>query len=74
MSKPMCGTDDCRKAIAKAESLVRKAIAYKEKHGYRENLGYESDHVLDDFMETLDLTYNEKCCIRNYFYNLCGKI
>lgn len=74
MSKTLCKTDDCRKAVHKAESLVNKAVAYKETHGYRENLGYDFDKELEEYMDTLSLTYTQRASILQHFYKLCDEI
>lgn len=66
---------DYEKAIKKADTLIAKAKAYRDKHGYRENLGYDDVYKLEQYIDAhLKLTYPQECEVKNYFYKECEKI
>lgn len=56
------------------DRFINKAKAYRDKKGYRENLGYDSQPKVEDAICKLDLTYTEKCKIMDYFESECDKI
>ena len=66
--------NDYHKGLKKAKSLIVKAEQYRDKHGYRENLGYDSRPKLTSYLGTLDLAYSEQCRILDYFDNGCHGI
>ena len=54
--------------------LIRKAEMERDTKGYRENLGYDSENKLDNFMVELNLDYQQTCDIRTRFYVCCDAI
>ena len=63
------------KAMRKVDSLVTKAIEERLQKGYRENLGYDSQNELENYINFLDsLTYSDKTEIVQAFYSACDKI
>jgi len=65
---------DYKKGIKYADKLIRKAIKERDKKGYRENLGYDSENELKNYLETLNLNYFEECKILDYFERKCDRI
>ena len=65
---------DFEKGISKARSLVRSAELRRDRSGYHENLGYEDQHILENYLDSLKLTYQEHCQIITDFYKGCGAI
>lgn len=62
-------------AIKKCNALTNKAKQERDTLGYRENLGYDSENKLYDFVEGLDaLTYQDKTQIYKNFYKICDNI
>ena len=62
------------KAIRYADKLIQKAKQEKDKKGYRENLGYEFDIKLKDFLSDLSLPYRQEVKVMQYFYKQCDSI
>ncbi len=62
------------KARNKVDSLVKIAKKERDKKGYRENLGYDSIYKLEDYLETLSLSYSEKAEVTTYFHAQCDEI
>ena len=58
----------------KADFLVAQAKRERDKRGYRENLGYDAIHKLEDYLETLHLSYSGKAEVIRYFYSQCDTI
>ncbi len=65
---------DVKKAMKFADQLIKKAEQERDKKGYRENLGYDSERKLKDFISKLDLTYSDKSKVLDYFIGKCDKI
>ena len=65
---------DYMKAIKYANLLVSKATAYRDKHGYRENLGYDSQRKLESMMTCTCLSYSVKHDVMCYFIHECDNI
>jgi len=51
------------------DKLYLKCCNYRDKHGYRENLGYDQKYKFQRYMNKFDLTYQEECELSTYFYN-----
>lgn len=62
------------RALRKVRSLIARAVKERDTKGYRENLGYDSIHALDNFLSPLDLSYTDKCEVRQVFWQECDKI
>lgn len=62
------------KAIGKIDSLVNKAKKERDHKGYRENLGYDQQNKFEDYLSTLDLTYQQRAKLIGHFYAKCGEI
>lgn len=54
--------------------LIDKACRIRDTKGYHENLGYEYDRSLKDYLSTLGLHYTEECNLLKEFYSACDKI
>lgn len=65
---------DYRKAVNKMYKLLEKSKEEYYNKGVRENLGYDQQSKLDDYMNTLNLTYPERCLIISEFYFLCAHL
>lgn len=65
---------DLKKAYAKADALIKKAIAIRNRRGYSEGLGYNYGVELGDYNNTLCLSYNERAEVMTYYFNACHKI
>lgn len=63
-----------QKAIREAEKMIKKETNWKNKHGYRENLGYDKWNKLQDIIAPLNLHYTEKCDVKQFFFEECDKI
>ena len=66
--------EDLAKARRKAQSLVEAAAHYRDNHGYRENLGFDSQRELEDYMSTLDLSYSEATDVLKEFWADCSAL
>ncbi len=62
------------KAIRMVEKVIAKERAWKDKHGYRENLGYDKWPKLSDKISLLNLHYTELCKVKEVFYKMCDEI
>lgn len=63
------------KAYRKVKTLVRRAIKERDSKGYRENLGYDSQPELEDYLSgRKHLTYLDKCNITEAFFKACNEI
>lgn len=62
------------KAKRKVDYLISKAKKERDEKGYRENLGYDLIHVLEDYLSKLGLHYVDNAGITEYFYSECDKI
>lgn len=67
-------SSDYKKGIKKIKSIVKTAIAYRNRRGYKENLGYDQQPKLESYLFSLHLTYAEKCDLITLFYSECRKI
>lgn len=67
-------SNEYKKALRFMHKLISKAEMERDTKGYRENLGYDSENKLDDFMGKLDLDYQQSCEIRTRFYVCCDAI
>ena len=65
---------DYAKALKKINTLINKAKGEKNKKGYRENLGYGSQLELENYMSTLNLSYQEKAELIKMFYEYCDEL
>ena len=66
--------DRFQRGINKVNILIENAKKERDSKGYRENLGYDSEGKLRDYMETLGLAYQDEYRVVNYFYSECEKI
>lgn len=66
--------NDKTKALRKINTLINRAKRERDKKGYRENLGYDSQGKLEDYLETLDLSYSEKANLSRSFLDKCNQI
>jgi len=62
------------KALKKINTLINKAKRERDSKGYRENLGYDSQGKLEDYMSRLDLSYQEEAELMKTFYLRCDEI
>jgi len=67
-------TEDKTKGLRKIDRLINKAKRERDKKGYRENLGYDSQRELEDYLSTLNLSYGEKTRLIALFYDRCEGI
>lgn len=67
-------SDEYRKAIKFADKLIAKARKQRDKHGYRENLGYDLGGELADYMNQFDMSYREKRDVLDYYDRLCDQL
>jgi hypothetical protein len=65
---------DFEKGLRFAKALITKAIKEKKANGYRENLGYDSVHKLENKLNRLNLSYSEESKIKAFFNNECDQI
>lgn len=65
---------DLIEARKKIDQLISRAKKERDKQGYRENLGYENQRILEEFLETLNLSYLEKADLIQLFYRKCDEI
>ena len=65
---------DYIKALKKIDRLINRAKKERDSKGYRENLGYDSQGELENFMNTLKLSYGEKAQLIKLFYEYCDEI
>lgn len=65
---------DIQKAHRKIEQLIDRAKQERDRKGYRENLGYDSQRKLEDFLETLNLSYPDKARLIELFWKKCNRI
>jgi len=65
---------DYTKALKKINALINKAKRERDSKGYRENLGYDSQGELEDYMDGLNLSYQEKAELIKIFYQHCDEI
>ena len=50
------------------DRLYKKACNYRDKKGYRENLGYDKESQFSSYMCKFNLTYKQECELKDYFY------
>ena len=63
--------DKCMKQVDK---LVNKAIVERDRKGYRENLGYDQDRKLSDFINKIGLHISHHGRVWEYFLAKCNEI
>ena len=63
-----------REAKNYAKELIKLAKKERDTKGYRENLGYDSDHKLEDFLNKFNFTYQQRFAIMKQFYMDCRSI
>ena len=63
--------DKCMKQVDK---LVNKAIVERDRKGYRENLGYDQDRKLSDFINKIGLHISHHWRVWDYFLAKCNEI
>ena len=64
---------DYAKVLKKINTLINKAKGEKNSKGYRENLGYHSQLELENYMKTLNLSYQERAKLIKMFYEYCDE-
>ena len=57
------------KSIKFVDNLYKKAIKIRDTKGHRENLGYDQQPKLEDFMSKLEMPYSDKADVITYFYS-----
>lgn len=62
------------KVLKKINTLINKAKRERDSKGYRENLGYDSQRELEDYMSGLNLSYQEETELMKTFYQHCDEI
>jgi len=67
-------TMDFNKGMKRAKQIIAKAEQERDRKGYRENLGYDQERKLRDYLSGLDLTYSEQCRILDWFNSACRSI
>ena len=65
---------DYTKALKKINTLINKAKRERDSKGYRENLGYDSQPELEDYMSKLNLSYQDEAKLIEMFYQYCSEI
>lgn len=65
---------DLRKAYKIIDIAIRKAKKERDTKGYRENLGYDSWYKIEEKIGSLNLSYQEECKVKDYFYSECDNI
>ena len=51
------------------DKLYLKCCNFRDKYGYKENLGYDQKNKFEEYMYKFDLTYQEECELNTYFCN-----
>jgi len=65
---------DYARVLKKINTLINKAKGEKNNKGYRENLGYDSQLELENYMSTLNLSNQEKAQLIKAFYEYCDEL
>jgi len=65
---------DFQKAEKKIKQLIDRAKRERDRKGYRENLGYDSQGKLEDFFGILNFSYADEARLFELFYAECDKI
>ena len=68
------GNKGYTKALKKINALINKAKRERDSKGYRENLGYDNQGELEDYMSKLNLSYQEEAELIKIFYRHCDEI
>jgi len=63
-----------KRAQRKIRAIVNEAIHERDTKGYRENLGYDQQNRLEEYLNGLDLTYPEHAALIREFYKACDQI
>ena len=63
-----------KRAYKIVDKHIRKAERFRDRHGYCENLGYDSAYQVEAEIEDLKLSYSERAEIMNYFYRECDRL
>ena len=66
--------NDFKRAQLKIKTIVNEAILERVRSGYRENLGYDQQSKLEEYLNGLDLTYPEHAALIREFYKACDQI
>jgi len=56
------------------DKIYEKSCNYRDKYGYKENLGYDKFYKVTDYIGKFNLTYQEECELKTYFYNKMDRI
>ena len=56
-----------KKGIKYIDKIYKKSCSYRDKHGYRENLGWDERPSMESYISKLELTYQEECELNRYF-------
>jgi len=57
-----------KKGIKYIDKIYKQSCSYRDKYGYKENLGYDKQPKVDSYISKLELTYQEKCKLNDYFF------
>tara|TARA_R100000329_G_scaffold100037_1_gene82562 strand:+ start:498 stop:701 length:204 start_codon:yes stop_codon:yes gene_type:complete len=49
------------------DKLYKKSCRYRDKYGYKENLGWAERPKMNSYISKLELTYQEECQLNDYF-------
>lgn len=55
------------KGIKYIDKIYKKSCSYRDKHGYKENLGWDKQPEMESYISKLELTYQEECKLNDYF-------
>ena len=66
--------NDLSKAAQFAKNLIIESITERDNRGYRENLGYDQRPKLKNYLNKLELTYQEKNYILSTFDTACENL
>ena len=56
------------------DKLYLKCCNYRNKYGYKENLGYDQENKFEEYISKFNLSYQEECKLKTYFYNKMDRI
>ena len=56
------------KGMKYIDKIYKKSCSYRDKYGYRENLGFDKKPNVNSYISKLELTYQEECKLNDYFY------
>mgnify|MGYP003123488170 CR=1 FL=1 len=55
------------KGMKYIDKIYKKSCRYRDKYGYRENLGFDKKPNVKSYISKLELTYQEECKLNDYF-------